>query len=136
MLLKEQRTRYMVDDVGDYLVRGPSWVTNQVRSVWINSRTTRWYTTEIREIWSVAYQAPGRISLEDAKNFLERNTLIKIGSWQVVEHSDSYSVIFSVKVDANQTASGLDDMITFVFVTADGVALQISRGKLLPPGGG
>jgi hypothetical protein len=136
MLLKEQGTRYMVDDVGDYLVRGPSWVSNQVRMVWINSRTTKWYTTEIREIWSIAYRAPGRISLEDAKNFLVRNSIIKVGAWQIVESIDSYSVIFAVKVDANQTAATLDDMITFVYVTADGVALQISRGKLLPPGGG
>ena len=135
-LLKEKGTRYMVDDVGDYLVRGESWVSNQVRSVWINSRTQQWGGTEIRQIWSVAYTVAGHISLEDAKNFLERNSLIKIGAWQIVEHRDSYSVIFSAKVDANQTASSLDDMITFVLVTADGVALQVSRGKLLPPGGG
>ena len=136
VLLKQKGTRYMVDDVGDYLVQGESWVSNQVRMVWVNSRTSQWGTTEIREVWSVAYRVPGRISLEDAKNFLVRNRLIKIGAWQIVESRDYYTVIFSVKVDANQTASALDDMITFVLVTADGVALQISHGKLLPPGGG
>jgi len=135
-LLKEAGLHYMVDETGDYMLQCEAvFSSNQAVHVWINSHTSKYSTLEMREIWSAAYRVSGRISPEDAENLLMRNGIIKIGSWQIEQYKDHYTVIFSIKCDAtSQTAESLKEMIEFVALTSDGVAKQIANGKLLPPG--
>ena len=133
-LLQEKGIDYDVSRSGNYCLTFPSLVSNQVRRVWIESRTAQFSMLEIRNVWSVAYIAKGHISLDDAKNFLTRNYLIKMGAWQVVEDDGKYVVIFSAKVDADQTPTSFKEVIALVRVTADGVAKQIADGRLFQPG--
>lgn len=99
-LLKEIGLKHTVDGDGDFRL-GTEVEDGRSQVCWILSNTSKLGTLEIRQIWSIGYRSKTPFSAKVANQLLERNSIVKLGSWQVRKMGDDYVAVFSAQIAAD-----------------------------------
>jgi hypothetical protein len=127
-LLKQAGLKYTIDKGGDFRLTYDVG-EDRTQLVFILSKTQQLGTLEIRQVWSVAYSSESSFSSEIANLLLEKNSTVKLGSWQKIKMGDKYVAIFSAQVAAETDAAALKQVLEAVTATADDVEEDLTGGK-------
>lgn len=107
-----------VDDGGDFQLN-LTLDGGRTQRAWVASATARAGNLELRDVWSVAYRAPGAISLDLARLLLRANAGSTLGAWQVNQNAEEFLVVFSAPIAADADAAALRETVAAVARTAD-----------------
>lgn len=87
--------------------------------VFIDSETSQYGNFEIREIMSTVYIGKNMLSQNNLYQILKRNSILKIGAFEMIYNGTNYVLRFNAKVSANLDTKGLNTILTFVVEAAD-----------------
>lgn len=121
-LLDKTELEYEKDDDDDYqIVMSVDDDDERTQLVVINGETDELDDTSVYVIWSKAADIED-VDSDDFEDILGKNSECTIGAWEI----SNENLIFSVKVPTSVEADELEEIISYVAITADEMEQEYS----------